>query len=582
MQPEEGGYHRHEEADVPEGRRYAFRLDGGPERPDPCSLWQPEGVHGPSAVVRPDRFAWTDGGWKGVRREDLVFYELHVGTFSPEGTFDGVIPRLRDLRELGVTAVEIMPVAQFPGARNWGYDGVLPYAAQDSYGGPHGPAAAGRRLPCRGAGGVPGRRLQPLRPRGELPRRVRPVLQRPVQDPVGRRGQLRRPRLRRRARLRAGQRPDVAGGVPLRRPPPGRRARDLSIWGRGTSCGRSRRSPRTSPPVGDGRRPSSPRATSTTRDCSTRASAAGTRWAAQWADDFHHAAHVLLHRRARGILRRLRRARATGPGPRMPVRLRVGLQPVPGPQARGAARGPLGRPLRRLPPEPRPGGQPGPGRPAQRADRIAGQAAAGRRRAPAVAVPAAAVHGRGVRRGEPVPLLLLVRRPGAGPGGARGPEEGVRGLHLAGRGARPPGRGDLRLGEAELVVARGDAPGGPAPALPRPAGGPSRVAGPARLRANATARLLEADGGAGPILELVRGGSPGESVRALFNLGDRPARLPGDVRRGHRSCSARRPPSTAASVARPGRPASWPRSSSSSWAPHPGGLSPYRGQACPA
>jgi maltooligosyltrehalose trehalohydrolase len=138
MQPEGGGYHRHREADVPEGRRYAFRLDDRPERPDPCSLWQPEGVHGPSAFVRPERFAWTDGGWKGIARQDLVFYELHVGTFSPEGTFEGVIPRLRDLRELGVTAVEIMPVGQFPGARNWGYDGVLPYAAQDSYGGAHG------------------------------------------------------------------------------------------------------------------------------------------------------------------------------------------------------------------------------------------------------------------------------------------------------------------------------------------------------------------------------------------------------------------------------------------------------------
>jgi maltooligosyltrehalose trehalohydrolase len=138
MQAEVGGYHRHEEAQVPEGRRYAFRLDGGPERPDPCSLFQPDGPHGPSAVVRPGRFAWTDRSWRGVRREDLVFYELHVGTFSPEGTFDGAIPRLRDLRELGVTAVEIMPVAQFPGARNWGYDGVLPYAAQNSYGGPDG------------------------------------------------------------------------------------------------------------------------------------------------------------------------------------------------------------------------------------------------------------------------------------------------------------------------------------------------------------------------------------------------------------------------------------------------------------
>ncbi|MHB1556627.1 MAG: malto-oligosyltrehalose trehalohydrolase [Isosphaeraceae bacterium] len=138
MQPESGGYHRHEVPDVPEGRRYAFRLDDGPERPDPCSLLQPDGPHRPSAVVRPGRFVWTDGDWRGVRREDLVFYELHVGTFSPEGTFDGAIPRLRDLRELGVTAVELMPVSQFPGARNWGYDGVLPYAAQNTYGGPAG------------------------------------------------------------------------------------------------------------------------------------------------------------------------------------------------------------------------------------------------------------------------------------------------------------------------------------------------------------------------------------------------------------------------------------------------------------
>ena len=138
MQTEECGYFRHVERGVTEGQRYVFRLGGGPERQDPCSLWQPDGVGKPSAVVRPERFAWTDRGWKGIRREALVFYELHVGTFTPEGTFEAVIPRLRALRELGVTALEIMPVAQFPGRRNWGYDGVLPYAAQNSYGGPHG------------------------------------------------------------------------------------------------------------------------------------------------------------------------------------------------------------------------------------------------------------------------------------------------------------------------------------------------------------------------------------------------------------------------------------------------------------
>lgn len=138
MRTDGDGYFHHREADVPEGQRYAYRLDGSTEYPDPCSLWQPEGVLGPSAVVRPCRFTWTAGEWQGIDRRDLVFYELHVGTFTPEGTFDAVIPHLPHLRDLGITALEIMPVGQFPGQRNWGYDGVLPYAVQDSYGGPHG------------------------------------------------------------------------------------------------------------------------------------------------------------------------------------------------------------------------------------------------------------------------------------------------------------------------------------------------------------------------------------------------------------------------------------------------------------
>jgi maltooligosyltrehalose trehalohydrolase len=137
MRPEERGYFHGTLPDVAEGQRYAYRLNNGPERPDPCSRWQPDGVHNSSAVVRPERFRWTDRDWKGVRREDLVFYELHAGTFTPEGTFEAIIPRLPALRELGVTAVELMPVAQFPGPRNWGYDGVYLYAAQNSYDGPH-------------------------------------------------------------------------------------------------------------------------------------------------------------------------------------------------------------------------------------------------------------------------------------------------------------------------------------------------------------------------------------------------------------------------------------------------------------
>jgi maltooligosyltrehalose trehalohydrolase len=138
MTPEGRGYFSHTESGIAEGQRYAYRLDGGPERPDPASRWQPDGVHQASAVLRPEAFVWSDQAWTGVPREDLVFYELHVGTFTPEGTFAAIIPRVPALRDLGVTALELMPVAQFPGTRNWGYDGVHPYAPQNSYGGPHG------------------------------------------------------------------------------------------------------------------------------------------------------------------------------------------------------------------------------------------------------------------------------------------------------------------------------------------------------------------------------------------------------------------------------------------------------------
>ena len=124
--------------DVPEGATYLYRLDAERDRPDPVSRWRPEGVHGPSAIVDPSRFRWTDSDWRGVAMADLVIYELHVGTFSSAGTFDGVIERLPAIRDLGATAIELMPVAEFPGGRNWGYDGVSLYAVQSTYGGPEG------------------------------------------------------------------------------------------------------------------------------------------------------------------------------------------------------------------------------------------------------------------------------------------------------------------------------------------------------------------------------------------------------------------------------------------------------------
>lgn len=118
--------------------KYYYGPEKGKRLPDPGSHYQPEGVHGPSQVVDHTQFEWSDAGWKNLPQKDLIFYELHVGTFTPEGTFDAIIPRLKDLAETGITALEIMPVSQFPGGRNWGYDGVFPIAVQDSYGGPDG------------------------------------------------------------------------------------------------------------------------------------------------------------------------------------------------------------------------------------------------------------------------------------------------------------------------------------------------------------------------------------------------------------------------------------------------------------
>jgi maltooligosyltrehalose trehalohydrolase len=118
------------------GQRYRYRVDGQGPYPDPASRFQPEGVHGPSEVVDPKNFAWSDSAWRGIEMDELVIYELHVGTFTPAGTFGGVIDHLDYLVELGVTAIELMPLADFPGRRNWGYDGVDLFAPARCYGRP--------------------------------------------------------------------------------------------------------------------------------------------------------------------------------------------------------------------------------------------------------------------------------------------------------------------------------------------------------------------------------------------------------------------------------------------------------------
>ena len=117
---------------------YLISLDGGEAHPDPRSAFQPAGVHGPSRLVDHSRFGWTDQAWQGIPLADVVIYEVHVGTFSEAGTFDGVADRLPHLVELGVNALELMPVATFPGDRGWGYDGVDLFAPHPAYGGPEG------------------------------------------------------------------------------------------------------------------------------------------------------------------------------------------------------------------------------------------------------------------------------------------------------------------------------------------------------------------------------------------------------------------------------------------------------------
>jgi len=137
MQETERGYHEAKVEGVKPGDLYLYQLKPHTERADPASRFQPDGVHGPSQVVD-GKFRWDDKGWSGLPLKDYIIYELHVGTFTPTGSFAAVIAYLEYLIQLGVTAIELMPVAQFPGGRNWGYDGVFPFAVQNSYGGPPG------------------------------------------------------------------------------------------------------------------------------------------------------------------------------------------------------------------------------------------------------------------------------------------------------------------------------------------------------------------------------------------------------------------------------------------------------------
>ena len=136
LQPEPGGYHAALVAGAKPGTRYRFRLDGGDAFPDPASRWQPEGPHGPSEVVAPDTYEWKDAGWRGVGAKGQVLYEMHVGTFTPEGTYAAAEKHLPFLKDVGITVIEMMPVNEFNGPFGWGYDGVNLFAPTRLYGTP--------------------------------------------------------------------------------------------------------------------------------------------------------------------------------------------------------------------------------------------------------------------------------------------------------------------------------------------------------------------------------------------------------------------------------------------------------------
>lgn len=135
LDKDEWGYWQLQTDGLKAGDSYQFVLEDGQALPDPASLSQPQGVHGPSQVADVTAFKWNDRQWQNHPLESYILYELHTGTFTPEGTFEGIEKKLDHLKDLGINAIEIMPVAQFPGNRNWGYDGVFPFAVQQSYGG---------------------------------------------------------------------------------------------------------------------------------------------------------------------------------------------------------------------------------------------------------------------------------------------------------------------------------------------------------------------------------------------------------------------------------------------------------------
>ena len=192
MQAETDGYFSLWSPSAQAGERYRLRLDRGEIAvPDPASRFQPEGPHGPSAIIDPNDFPWTDKGWLGRPREQLVIYEMHVGTFTPEGNWEAASQAFPALAELGITCLEIMPVAEFAGQFGWGYDGVSLFAPTHLIRPARRFSPLCRWRPCLRNRCHPRRRVQSYRPERELFEIVFfGVFHEPLRQRVGRGAQL--------------------------------------------------------------------------------------------------------------------------------------------------------------------------------------------------------------------------------------------------------------------------------------------------------------------------------------------------------------------------------------------------------
>ncbi len=463
--------------DLAPGTLYRYRLDGEGPFPDPASRFQPEGVHGPSRLVDPGAFEWSDRGWTGIGLEDLVVYEMHVGTFTPEGTFEATREKLAQLRDLGVTAVELMPVADFPGRWNWGYDGVDLFAPARAYGEPDDLRRLVDAAHGEGLGVLLDVVYNHLGPDGNYLGLYSPSYFSDVHEtPWGGAVNLDGPGSE---HVRAffienarhwiheyhldGLRLDACHALIDESP--------RHFLGELQEQVRSSVPDRKVLIIAEDSR-------NLVRMVQPE-SAKGWGLDAVWADDLHHQLRVGLagdrdgyYADFSGSLEDLARTIRDGwffQGQRLaPLRGPPGDRSHP----RAAAE------LRGVPAEPRPGGKPGPRRaPAPPGGPGAveggvGAAAAGSR-------DAAPLHGPGVGGHEPLPLLHRPQ-PGAGGPGDRGPAEGVRRLPGvrrsggAGPHSRPPGRGDLPEEPARLGGEDAGAPRGPAEALPGPAAAPPR------------------------------------------------------------------------------------------------------------